>query len=146
MWCKITVFWHIYFIFFFETCSQTSQYVTRSWKTYLLDKSKLYGKTHWKFSTYINFFAHLDKAPIKPSCCKVSHPKLLFQVEIPVWIIISDHPIHQKSRFPSSSRIKIYILCMVTMHTNPKSSLLKMKLATKKFIGYRPVHDSFQLF
>ena len=51
--------------------------VTGSWKTYLLGTSKLFGKTQMKLSTlFLNsfFFAHLDKATIKPSCCEVSHP------------------------------------------------------------------------
>ena len=53
------------------------KYVTGSWKTYLLGTSKLFGKTQMKISTLfkkILFFAHLDKATIKPSCCEVSYP------------------------------------------------------------------------
>ena len=52
-------------------------FVTGSWKTYLLGTSKLFGKTQLKISTFFSiliFFAHLDKATIKPSCCEVSHP------------------------------------------------------------------------
>ena len=54
--------------------------VTGFWKTYLLGTYKNFGKVQMKISIFKkkNYFSHLDKATIKPSCCEVSHPKLLF--------------------------------------------------------------------
>ena len=69
-------------------CSIT-HYVTGSWKTYLLGTSKTFGKSQMKMSIIFFkfiFFAHLDKATIKPSCCEVFHPQFLFLGDVDDYI------------------------------------------------------------
>jgi len=50
--------------------------VTGSWKSYLLGTSKLLRKFNLTIFK-MNLFTHLDKPAINPSCCEVSHQKLL---------------------------------------------------------------------
>ena len=65
-----------------------------------------FEKTQLKIYTMfckLNFFAHLDKATIKPTCCEVSHQKLLFPRRYG-WL----HQSHQCARkvgFPISGHI-----------------------------------------
>jgi len=68
---------------------------TESWKPYFLDTSKLLEKTQLKMSRNLFkliLFANLDKATIRPTCCEVSHPKLLFLGDMDDYISLTDVP------------------------------------------------------
>ena len=83
-------------------------YVTWSWKTYLLDTSNRLRKFNRKSLQFLSFL----HTSIKPSCCEVSHQKLLF---------IGD----MDDYFTS------IIINYVRLTNVPKGSLVTYKLLTK---------------